>query len=133
MNNPFKKKEDQTQTSLDNNEALSLASGESYIIFNDLRGKIVVWINCDKDMQIRLTQEELKKSFYSIFPNLNISDLLFYLNRGDYVFTDKLNVRPLRPQDAEKTSPVPTLKDAMQIVRQQQQLRYSKRSPFSIL
>lgn len=133
MNNPFKKKEDQSQTSLDNNEALSLASGESYILFNDLRGKIVVWINCDKDMQIRLTQEELKKSFYSIFPNLNISDLLFYLNRGDYVFTDKLNVRPLRPQDAGGANPIPTLKDAMQIVRQQQQLRYSKRSPFSIL
>lgn len=133
MNNPFKKKEDQSQTSLDNNEALSLASGESYILFNDLRGKIVVWINCDKDMQIRLTQEELKKSFYSIFPNLNISDLLFYLNRGDYVFTDRLNVRPLRPQDAGRTNPIPTLKDAMQIVRQQQQLRYSKRSPFSIL
>lgn len=133
MNNPFKKKEDQSQTSLDNNEALSLASGESYILFNDLRGKIVVWINCDKNMQIRLTQEELKKSFYSIFPNLNISDLLFYLNRGDYVFTDKLNVRPLRPQDAGRDNPIPTLKDAMQIVRQQQQLRYSKRSPFSIL
>ena len=68
---------------------VGLATGESYIIFNNLKGKIVVWINCDKEMSVLMTLEELKKSASSIFPDVNLSSLLFYLNRGDYVYTDK--------------------------------------------
>lgn len=131
MQNPFKKKEEEVPVA--NEETVSLVSGESYVLFNNLRGRIVIWVNCDKEMVVKLSMDEFKKTFYSIFPNLNISDMLFYLNRGDYVFTDKLTVKPLHPKIMETESPVPTLKDAISFVNQQRRSSLSYSSPFRIL
>lgn len=100
-------------------EALNLMSGESYIMFNNLKGSIVVWINCDKEMQVKMTLDELKKAAYSLFPQLNISDLLFYLSRGDYVYTDKLTVRPLHPRQFATQSLIPSLKDVTRDLNKQ--------------
>ena len=90
-------------------DAVQLISGETYIIFNNLRGKVIIWINCDKEMQISMTTGELIKAAPSIFPQLDISNLLYFLSRGDYVFTDKLTIRPLKPQNPEETPIIPTL------------------------
>ena len=109
---------------------VGLATGESYILFNNLRGKIVVWINCDKEMSVLMTLEDLKKSASSIFPNVNLSDLLFYLNRGDYVYTDKKIVKPLRPQEVLVQNPTPTLNDVIAFQRKSKNIYNNFNSPF---
>ena len=68
-------------------------------------------------MSVLMTLEDLKKSASSIFPNVNLSDLLFYLNRGDYVYTDKKIVKPLRPQEVLVQNPTPTLNDVIAFQR----------------
>lgn len=108
---------------------VGLATGESYILFNNLRGKIVVWINCDKEMSVLMTLEDLKKSASSIFPNVNLSNLLFYLNRGDYVYTDKKIVKSLRPQDVSVQNPTPTLNDVLAFQRRSKNIYNNFNSP----
>lgn len=108
---------------------VGLATGESYILFNNLRGKIAVWINCDKEMSVLMTLEDLKKSASSIFPNVNLSNLLFYLNRGDYVYTDKKIVKPLRPQDVSVQNPTPTLNDVIAFQRRSKNIYNNFNSP----
>lgn len=109
---------------------VGLATGESYIIFNNLKGKIVVWINCDKEMSVLMTLEELKKSASSVFPDVNLSSLLFYLNRGDYVYTDKKIVRPLRPKEVPIQNPTPTLNDVIALSRKAKNIYNNFNSPF---
>ena len=109
---------------------VGLATGESYILFNNLRGKIVVWINCDKEMSVLMSLEDLKKSASSIFPDINLSSLLFYLNRGDYVYTDKKIIRPLRPQEIQMQNPTPTLNDVVNLQRKSKNVYSNFNSPF---
>lgn len=98
--------------SKENNDlAIDLISGENYIIFNNMKGKIVIWVNCDKDMAVKLTKDDFIKSSKTLFPFLNISDLLYYIYRGDYIYTDKKIIKPLRPNNLESFSSVPTLKE----------------------
>ena len=102
-----------SQSVVEQSTALSLMSGETYIIFNNLRGSIIIWVNCDRDLQIRLSTEEFMRTAYSIFPNLNLPELLKYLNRGEYIFTDKLSIKPLRPTEIEIQNVTPTMKDVL--------------------
>lgn len=88
----------------------SLASGETYIIFNNLKGQVVVWINCDKEMAIKLSKKDLIEVAPTIFPQIDLSKLLYLISRGDYVFTDKLVLRTLKPNAKTGFEVLPTLK-----------------------
>ena len=77
-----------------------------------------------------MTLEELKKSASSIFPDVNLSNLLFYLNRGDYVYTDKKIVRPLRPKEVPIQNPTPTLNDVIALNRKAKNIYNNFNSPF---
>ena len=104
---------------LQEEDHVELTSGENYILYNNLKGYIIIWINCEKDLQVRVSTEEFKEIASSIFPQLHIPELLKYLNQSEYVFTDKLQVRPLRAPELPITSPVPTLKDVQKALNQQ--------------
>lgn len=105
------------QIAENSNEVSNLFSGESYIMFNNLKGKTIIWINCDKEMQYFMDNEELISAAPTLFPELNISELLFYLKRGDYIFTDKLTIRPLKPQIQAQENAVPMLKDILPVLK----------------
>jgi hypothetical protein len=99
---------------LQTDDTVNLLSGDTYILYNDMRGHIVFWIDCNKELQIRMSTDEFRKSAYSIFPNIKLSELLTQLNQGNYVFTDKLILRPLKPKKDFQRQLVPTIKDLKQ-------------------
>lgn len=105
---------------LENEDSVNLASGETYILFNNLKGRIVVWINCDKDMAISLTTQDLIQVAPSIFPQLKVQELLYYLNRGDYVFTNRYIIRPLKSQQIKDSSPLFGLQGALKSLKNSQ-------------
>lgn len=96
---------------LDNEDKVSLLSGETYILYNNLRGKIVIWINCDKGTSVKIDAIEFRTLAYSLFPNLNINLLLRYLNKGNYIFTDKMHIKELHPTLPKNENPIPSLKE----------------------
>lgn len=91
--------------------AIDLISGENYIIFNNLKNKIVIWVNCDKEMAVKMSKDDFIKSSKTLFPFLNISEILYYIYRGDYVYTDKKVIKPLRSSTIDNISLLPTLKE----------------------
>lgn len=107
----------------------SLASGETYIIFNNLKGQVVVWINCDKEMAIKLSKKDLIEVAPTIFPQIDLSKLLYLISRGDYVFTDKLVLRTLKPNAKADFGVLPTLKSVESNMRVNKSKQFT---PFGI-
>lgn len=97
----------------DNNidDKMSLASGETYIMFNNLKGYITVWINCDREMAINITKDDLVKISPTLFPAIKLSELLTLLQRGNYVFTDKFSVKVLKSKQPEISNILPSFED----------------------
>lgn len=102
-------KDDLKEKNLENE--INLATGESYIMFNNLKGYIVVWINCKQDICTKITKEDLIKLAPTIFPGVKLSEVLFYLQRGDYIYIDKFSVRPLKNKNKNNYEILPTLKN----------------------
>ena len=98
-------------TEISEDEAVNLLTGDDYILFNDMKGSIVIWINCDQEMEVRLSSKDFRKTVYKLFPNIQIPTLIKYLNQGQYVYTDKLQLKLVRPQNFEFINLVPTLAD----------------------
>lgn len=98
-------------TEISEDEAVNLLTGDDYILFNDMKGNIVIWINCDQEMEVRLSSKDFRKTVYKLFPNIQIPILIKYLNQGQYVYTDKLQLKLVRPQNFEFVNLVPTLAD----------------------
>ena len=98
-------------TEISEDEAVNLLTGDDYILFNDIKGNIVIWINCDQEMEVRLSSKDFRKTVYKLFPNIQIPILIKYLNQGQYVYTDKLQLKLVRPQNFEFVNLVPTLAD----------------------
>lgn len=94
---------------------INLATGDSYIMFNDLKGVIVVWINCKKDISTKITKNDLIKLAPTLFPNIKLSEILFYLQRGDYIYVDKFSVKPLKAKNKIDFEILPTLKSVSNI------------------
>lgn len=94
---------------------INLATGDSYIMFNDLKGSIVVWINCKKDISAKITKADLIKLAPTLFPNVKLSEILFYLQRGDYIYIDKFSVKPLKVKNKVDFEILPTLKSVSNI------------------
>ena len=98
-------------TEISEDEAVNLLTGDDYILFYDMKGSIVIWINCDQEMEVRLSSKDFRKTVYKLFPNIQIPILIKYLNQGQYVYTDKLQLKLVRPQNFEFVNLVPTLAD----------------------
>lgn len=106
------------------NDQVNLLSGEDYILFNNLKGGITVWINCDQEMQVTIDTQEFQKVARDLFPKLEIVVLLKLLNRGEYVYTDKLSCRPLRSSVDLTNIPVtPGLGAVMNVKNSQKSLQ----------
>lgn len=95
----------------DLNEKVGLISGETYIMFNNLRGYITVWINCDKDMSVNISKDDLIKIAPTLFPAINLSELLRMLQRGSYIFTDKFTIKQLKSTKEINTNILPSFND----------------------
>ena len=101
---------------LNEQEQTDLLTGGDYIIFNNLHGGINVWINCDEDMQVTITHDDFIKLLPNLFPKQNLSEILKLVNRGEYVYTDRTTIKPLRAKvDFNTQSVVPTLDAALSL------------------
>lgn len=99
---------------LNEEEQSKLLGGEDYIIFANPKGGFYIWINCDQEMQIEISKEELMQIFPVIFPIANFPHLLESLNRGNYVYSDKVSFKQLRPSfDNSLAFSLPTAEDAV--------------------
>lgn len=118
------------ELNLSEEEKVNLLSGENYILFNNLRGGINIWINSDPEMQTTIASQDFQKIAADLFPQLSISELLKALSRGSYIFTDKFCIRTLRPKSilAEEAI-IPSLQSALITKRKNQQ---RKSTPFGI-
>lgn len=114
---------------LSDNEKIGLISGETYIMFNNLKGFITVWINCDRDMAVNITKEDLIKIAPSLFPALKLSELLSLLQRGNYIFTDKFNIRQLKPNNENFENILPSFND---IARNLKRNKAKVQTPFGL-
>lgn len=107
-------KREETKELFNKDEEAGLLAGEDYILYNDLHGNIVIWINSDEEMQVSVDRDDFIKIAKDLFPALNFTKLLKLLNRGDYLWTDKLQIKSLRPKfDLDSYQPLPTTSDAM--------------------
>lgn len=106
-------------TQLSDNEKVELLSGDTYILFNDLRGNIVIWVNCDPEMSVSIDSHDFKMNIYKLFPQLNAPEVLKQLSQGSYIFTDKMIIKPLKPQNFENLSLTPTLNDVVSYMQKQ--------------
>lgn len=106
---------------LSEEEQAGLLTGENYILFNNLRHGITIWINCDPEIQVTIDSVEFATLVSSLFPGVNATALLRELNKGAYVYTDKNVIRPLRSKiDLDQYAIAPGLDTAMQFVKNNQ-------------
>lgn len=113
MQNKEKKQESSFEL-LNEEEQSGLLTGENYIIFNNLHGVINVWVNCDEEMQVTITREDFIKLMPNLFPGMKHSQILELLNRGEYIYTDRTTVKPLRSKvNFDDFAVMPTVEDAM--------------------
>lgn len=114
---------------LNEEEQAGLITGEDYILFNNLKHGITIWINCDPEIQVTLDSVEFATLIPSLFPNVNATELLREINKGAYVYTDKTCVKTIRSDyDLDKVSITPTLNDTIQAFNASK--RSQKRTPF---
>ena len=66
----------QNENIKEEDEQVNLLSGEDYILFNNLKGGITVWINCDQEMQVTKDTQEFQKVAKDLFPKLEITNPL---------------------------------------------------------
>lgn len=99
---------------LSESDQTELASGEDYIICNNLRGSYDVWINCNSDMQVSIVKEDLVRLVPNLFPGQCVSDILETLDRGEYLYTNRQMTKKLRPaQLVSDRKFIPTLDDVL--------------------
>lgn len=97
-----------------------IAAGESYIVQPPIKGKICVWVNCDREMQIKLTTDDFRKAAVSLFKHTSITQILRMLHQGETLYIDDHTCKPLKPKKEDMVSPLPTLKD---VIKQQNKLK----------
>ena len=102
----------------DNMEDLSiLASGENYIVHPPFKGKITIWVNCDKDMQIKLTTDDFKVTARSLFKNHPLEKILTLLYGGSILFIDANNCKTVHPKKLDNPSPLPGYSTVLKAMR----------------
>ena len=94
-----------------------LASGKNYIVHPPLRNKITIWVNCSKDMQIKLTTDDFKVAARTLFKEHPLEKILNLLYGGSIIFIDKDSCKPLHPKKMENPSPIPSYGDVLKAFR----------------
>lgn len=89
-----------------------LTSCEYLLIqYNYLRKDYEIWINLEEDNRIFLIKENFIKSIKSIFPKINITDLLELTNKGSIVFINKDEFREVKSKNQNISPTLPKIKD----------------------
>lgn len=110
-------------------EQAGLVTGEDYILFNNLRHGITIWINCDPEIQVTINSMEFATLVPSLFPGINAVELIREINKGAYVYTDKNIIKPLSSKfDLDKVSITPTLSDTVKAFNASK--RTQQKTPF---
>lgn len=104
---------------IEDEEKVSLMSGSDFIIYPpDRMGNCKVLINCDKEMPVRLSFYDIKRSVNDLFgPEIKSAEFIDALQRGNILYTDKVVFKTLRPKDISMESPIPTAKQISKIFR----------------
>ena len=97
-----------------------IAAGESYIIHPPINGKICIWVNCDKQMQVKLTTTDFRIAAQTLFKQYALTGLLKLLNQGETLYIDNTTCKPLRAKKIDRVCPIPMLKDVLNIKKKQQ-------------
>lgn len=111
---------------LSEDEQSGLLTGEDYILFNNLKNGVTIYINCDPEIQVTIDSLEFARLIPDLFPGVNSTALLRELNKGSYVYTDKYDFRPVRSKvDFEKLAITPSLDTAVQFIKANQQKKFT--------
>jgi len=99
------------ETNVEDEDKINLMSANDFIIFPpDRWGNVNIWVNCKKEMNVRISFYDLKNSVKSLFGSkIDSGEFIYLIQRGSIVYTDKKSYGVINPKPMEMESPIPTL------------------------
>lgn len=115
---------------IEENDLVDLMAARDYLMFPPMNGKIDIWINCEKEMKVRIYTEDLPKVLPSICPNINCSLLLAYLKDGNITYVSPTKCKPIEFTNEIEYNVVPTLDQTLKAFNQMKRQQAKRMTPY---
>ena len=99
------------ETNVEDEDKINLMSANDFLIFPpDRSGNVNIWVNCKKEMNVRISFYDLKNSVKSLFGSkIDAVDFIYLIQRGSIIYTDKKVYGIINPKPMGMENPIPTL------------------------